>query len=91
MDDFAKLLRVEGIGQVLATIDEDDDGNPVLHFRIPDEGQAMLQMGMSFPHPDYDKGAALAREAMAKLTEENAAAVVRLLVETRDRLREATP
>ena len=85
--DFAKLFRVDGIGQVLAEVEEHPEHEvPCVRFRIPDAGDVFLEMRLSTVTDDYDKAESIAREIFGALTEDNIGATVKDLVAARDNL-----
>lgn len=84
--DFAKLFRLPGVGQVLVTLDEDDDEYPCVVFRIPDVSDFMLTQAMAFTGDDRDLAWQSAQQAFDRVTEENVQYAIRSLVAARDRL-----
>ena len=84
--DFAKLFRVDGIGQILAVLDEGEDEKPCIRFRIPDCNGAFLTVALSFGGPDYDTAEMHARKVFEHITESSATASVKQLIELRDAL-----
>ncbi len=74
MRDFAKLWRVDGIGQILAVISENDDGAPIVQVRVPDQGDLILTADLAFVGDDYDVAAQNAQTCLDNMTEAQAIA-----------------
>lgn len=85
-NDFARLFRAEGIGQILATVEENDDERPCLKFRIPDTEWGVLTCSVSASTDDYDAAEQFAYAMLKNLTEEAAVTSVKPLIEFRDRI-----
>lgn len=85
-DDFARLFRVPGIGQVLAFLDENDDDMPCVTIRIPDADIGRLQLSLSGGGMDYDRAEAVAREILEKMQPDNLAEAVKPLTDMKARL-----
>ncbi|WP_435170760.1 hypothetical protein [Falsirhodobacter sp. 1013] len=87
VQDFAKLFHVDGIGQVLAELEEHPDTElPCVRFRIPDASDVTLEMRLSPNGMSYEAAEAFARKCFDGLTAENAGAVVKELTDARDGL-----
>lgn len=84
--DFAKLFSIEGVGQVLATLDEDDEDCPCVRFRIPDHRGMILTCALSVRTEDYDRAEAMARSMFDALDEDNVRKSVQPLINVRDKL-----
>lgn len=84
MNDFAKLFKVEGIGQILATLNENEDGMPCVTFRIPDTQDIMLECSVYMSTDDYEKAEAHAIAVFNALDEASAVKTVQELVDARD-------
>lgn len=72
MKDFARLWRVEGIGQILAVTNENDDGDPIVQIRVPDQGDLILTADLAFVGEDYDVAAGHAQAFPEGMTEAQA-------------------
>jgi len=84
-DDFARLFRIEGVGQVLAILEdgETDDGEECecLTFRIPDAGDvARITYSIKAAGMSSERGRAYMREIFDKLTPEGVAKAVEPMV-----------
>lgn len=84
--DFAKLFFVEGIGQILFTIEETDDAFAVLVVRIPDFKDHVLRMGIGLLGKDYEQQEAFALRLLDEMTPEGAVTAAQMLISTRDEL-----
>ncbi|QOC57903.1 hypothetical protein phiK7B1_048 [Pseudomonas phage phiK7B1] len=71
---FAKLFTFEDIGQVLAVIDDSDDGPSVKFSFTPHENLGVCSVNSSFP--DNDEGWASAEKLFAVLDADAARRVV---------------
>ncbi|QEU08202.1 hypothetical protein [Paracoccus yeei] len=73
-NDFARLFRIEGIGQVLVTIDEDEESEkPCLCFRLPSVGGLNPSYSITSNFPDGMPDDVIEqhmREALAGVTED---------------------
>lgn len=91
-DDFARLFRIHGIGQVLAVTEtkseyDDDEECECVTFRIPDAGDvATLTYFIKAHGMDATKGKAFTRDILEKLTHDNVAKVIQPLVEAKAKL-----
>ena len=91
MSDFAKLFEAEGIGQILATLDENDDEDPCVTFRIPDTAGCRLQMSVGFQASSYDLAERKALAFFNALDLEHAVKTVAPLQEAAASLGRVTP
>lgn len=81
--DFAKIFTVDGIGQILVTLDENDNGVPCVTFRIPDAFDCIMTTSRSRSSGDYDDQEAFARKMFDSLDEDEAVKSVQVLVAAR--------
>lgn len=87
MSDFAKLFRLDGVGQVLVTLAENDDGIPAVHFRIPDQDDCEIEMSMTVAgSDDYDSAEGFAQNVFDAVCEGNIAKTIAPLIKIRDKM-----
>lgn len=84
-DDFARLFRIDGIGQVLAVLEdgETDDGEECecLTLRIPDAGDvARITYSIKAVGMSSERGRAFTREIFDALTVEGVAKAIEPMV-----------
>ena len=87
-DDFARLFRIEGTGQVLAVLEdgETEEGEECecLTFRIPDAGDvARITYSIKAVGMSSERGRAFTREIFDKLTPEGVAKAVEPMVKAK--------
>lgn len=76
MEDFAKLFRFEGIGQVLVNLDEGDDGPEVRIYFRP-EGLGICSTAFRFKEDENESEWDKAEKAFTLVDEEIAEGIVR--------------
>lgn len=86
MTDFAKLFRVDGIGQILITTGENEEGDPCVIIRIPDTPDAILETLIVEEGMDYDKAAEICKSIFDATDEAGAIKASAVLVKARDRM-----
>lgn len=92
MRDFCKLFRVDGIGQILATVVEAGDVEvPALELRIPDHGGMIRRVSLTWPSLDYDEAEEAAYAALAALDEDGAKGMAGPILSLSARLSDAGP
>lgn len=84
--DFARLFKVEGIGQILAFISEDEEANAVLTIRIPNFKGCILKMDIGLPSADFDAQDVFAQNLLDNMTEHGAVKTVQVLLDARDKI-----
>jgi len=82
--NFAKLFVVEGIGQILAVLGENDDGEAVITLRISDYADCALKMDITLSDAEYDRQEAFTQKLLDEMTEEAAAKAVKPLIDVRN-------
>ncbi|VDS07919.1 hypothetical protein PARHAE_01099 [Paracoccus haematequi] len=86
MIDFCKLYCIDGIGQVLASIEDNDKGQASLRFRIPDHDGIGFSMSLCLGSEDEDENEAFAHRCLGELNEETALKAIRPLLDAKRRL-----
>ena len=72
--DFAKLFRHDEVGQIVVSMDSEDDGNPCVSIRFQMDGGAFCNYKIGFP--DTDKGYENRNKAFDNWGEEEAFTIV---------------
>lgn len=81
---FARLFETDDIGQILAVVDENDDGNPSVCLRIADAYGLNFKMHVSFTNEDYDIAEEGAYRFLSNLTDDTARKTVKPLLDARE-------
>ena len=88
--DFARLFRLDGVGQVLVTVDEHEEEEvPCLTFRLSDIGGIGTSLRVTSKYmdePDDDEAYRRTRVAMNALTEDEVRAILKSAITFRQSL-----
>lgn len=81
---FAKLFCIEGVGQVLVTLDQNEDEKPAVIFRIADVGDYQFSMNLCRQGGgDFDAEQQFAETCFDAVCDENILATIKPLLEAR--------
>ena len=78
-DDFCKVFKIPGIGQVLVKFDVDEDHAPELRVYTKPQGLGVCSAAFGFP--DSDEGWDKAEGSFAEMDEERAGNIARSICE----------
>lgn len=88
--DFARLFRLDGVGQVLVTVDENEEEEaPCLTFRLGDVGGFGTTLRLTSRYkdePDDDEAYRRTRAAMQALDEDKVRDILKTAIDFRQSL-----